>query len=437
MKIIIKNGIVISMDNTKPPFAKEDIVIENDKIIYIGNHYQDKCDKEIDAKNKIVMPGLINCHTHLGMSIFRATNDNYPLNQWLKEYIWPIEDRLSDEDMYYTTLLSIIEMIKTGTTCFNDMYYNWKGSFKAFQQIGIRGIYGRCLIGNDNEFKKRVKDFKELYQTNHSELITLSIAPHSLYTIGEKEIIETEKLATEYKLPIHIHLSENEEEVNNITNKYSILPVDVLNKYKLLDHKLLIAHGTFISNKELTLLKNKKVSICTNPVSNLNLGCGIADINKYQKKGINICIGTDGVGSGNNMNLFYHMSLLDNLQKGKYKDPTVMSSYEVLKIATINGAYALGMEKEIGSIEVGKKADMIILSLEDIELFPYPNLINQIVHNAWYHTVDTTIINGKILMENKKLNIDVDLEELKNKIIKIRNKLLKEWKQEEEKKNEI
>ena len=137
------------------------------------------------------------------------------------------------------------------------------------------------------------------------------------------------------------------------------------------------------------------------------------------------------------MNLFYHMSLLDNLQKGKYKDPTVMSSYEVLKIATINGAYALGMEKEIGSIEVGKKADMIILSLEDIELFPYPNLINQIVHNAWYHTVDTTIINGKILMENKKLNIDVDLEELKNKIIKIRNRLLKEWKQEEEKKNEI
>lgn len=424
MKIIIKNGLVISMDSNKDIYTYEDIVIENDKIIYVGNNYNEECDKVIDAKGKIVMPGLINCHTHLGMSIFRATNDNYTLDKWLNEYIWPIEDKMTDEDIYYTTLLSIIEMIKTGTTCFNDMYFNWKGSFKAFNEISIRGIYGRCLIGTEKDWKNRVEDFKNLYSSNKNELIKLSIAPHSLYTTGIDEIVDSERLATEFNLPIHIHLSEDMNEVDTVSKKYNMLPINALDKYNILNHKLVIAHGTFISDNELELLKDKDVSICTNPISNLNLGCGIADINKYRNNGINICLGTDGVGSGNNMNLFYHMSMVDNLQKGKYMDSTIMSSYDVLKMATINGARALGMKKEIGSIEVGKKADIIILSLDDIEIFPCVNPIVQVVHNGWYNSVDTTIINGKILMENKKLNTNIDLNELKEKINDIRNRLM-------------
>lgn len=412
------------MDKNKEMYTYEDVVFEDDKIIYVGNDYNKKCDNVIDAKGKIVMPGLINCHTHLGMSIFRATNDNYPLDKWLKEYIWPIEDKLNDGDMYYTTMLSIIEMIKTGTTCFNDMYYNWKGSFRAFDKIGIRGVYGRCLIGNGDGWNDRVNDFKELLDYNKNKLINLSIAPHSLYTVDNDGLIESEKLASLYNLPLHIHLSEDMNEVNTVKDKYGMLPVEVLDKYKLLNHKILLAHGTFISKEEVELLKNKDVSICTNPISNLNLGCGIADIKMYKDAGINICLGTDGVGSGNNMNLFYHMSMLDNLQKGKYMDSTIMSSYDVLKMATINGAYALGMEKDIGSIEVGKKADIIVLSLDDIEMFPCINPIVQVVHNGWYNSVDTTIINGNILMNNKKLNIDIDTNELKNKIAEIRNRLL-------------
>ena len=424
MKTIIKNGMLISMDKDKGMYTYEDVVFEDDKIIYVGNDYKDKCDNVIDAKGKIVMPGLINCHTHLGMSIFRATNDNYPLDKWLKEYIWPIEDNLNDEDMYYTTMLSIIEMIKTGTTCFNDMYYNWKGSFRAFDKIGIRGVYGRCLIGNGKGWDDRVNDFKELLNYNKNELISLSIAPHSLYTVDSDGLIESEKLASSYKLPIHIHLSEDMNEVNTVKDKYNMLPIEVLDKYKLLNHKILLAHGTFISKEEVELLKNIDVSICTNPISNLNLGCGIADIKMYKDAGINICLGTDGVGSGNNMNLFYHMSMLDNLQKGKYMDSTIMSSYDVLKMATINGANALGMEKDIGSIEVGKKADIIIVSIDDIEMYPCINPIIQVVHNGWYNSVDTTIINGNILMNNKKLNIDIDINELKDKINEIRNRLL-------------
>ena len=425
MKIIIKNGMVISMDCKKDMYTYDDVVIEDDKIIYVGNNYNEYCDKVIDAKGKIVMPGLINCHTHLGMSIFRASNDNYTLDKWLNEYIWPIENKMTDDDMYYTTMLSIIEMIKTGTTCFNDMYFNWKGSFKAFDKIGIRGVYGRCLIGNGNEWDNKVNDFNNLYNCNKNNLIKLSIAPHSLYTVDSDGLIESELLASKYKLPIHIHLSEDMDEVNTIKNKYNMLPVNVLDKYKLLNHKLIIAHGTYISEGEIELLRDKDVSICTNPISNLNLGCGIADINMYKNNGINICLGTDGVGSGNNMNMFYHMSMLDNLQKGKYKDSTVMSSYDVLKIATINGAHALGMDREIGSIEVGKKADIIIVDINDIEMCPCVNPIVQIVHNGWYNSVDTTIVNGNILMDNKKLNVDINIDELSKKINNIRERLMR------------
>ena len=425
MKTLIKNGMVISMDSKKDMYTYEDIVIEDDKIIFVGNNYAGDYDKKIDASGKIVMPGLINCHTHLGMSIFRATNDNYPLNKWLEEYIWPIEDKMTDEDMYYTTLLSIVEMVKTGTTCFNDMYFNWKGSFRAFDEIGIRGVYGRCLIGNGKDFDDRVNDFIELYESNKNNLINLSIAPHSLYTLDREELVKSSKLANKYKLPIHIHLSEDMNEVSNIKDKYGMLPVQVLDEYKLLDYKLVIAHGTYISDKELDLLKKCDVSICTNPISNLNLGCGITDIKLYMDKGINVCLGTDGVGSGNNMNMFYHMSMVDNLQKGKYLDSTVMSSYKVLKMATINGAKALGMEDDIGSIEVGKKADIIILSLDDIEMVPCVNPIISIVHNMWYNSVDTTIINGNIIMENKKLNVNIDVDLLRDKINDIRKRLMR------------
>lgn len=425
MKTIIRNGMVISMDLSKNKYTYEDVVIDNDKIIYVGNSYDGDYDKEIDATGKIVMPGLINCHTHLGMSLFRATNDNYSLDKWLKEFIWPIENKMVDMDTYYTTLLSVIEMIKTGTTCFNDMYFLWKGSFKAFDEVKIRGIYGRCLMGDmDKDGFSKIDEFKELYDSNNNPLIGLSIAPHALYTTSLDYLEECEKLATDYKLPIHIHLSENMNEVEEVSSKFGMKPMEVLDKVGFLRHKLILAHGTFISDSELDIIKDKDVSICTNPISNLNLGCGIADISKYISKGINVCLGTDGVGSGNNMNLFYHMSMVDNLQKAKYEDPCVMDSYEVLKMATINGAKALGLDNEIGSIEVGKKADIIVVDLNDITMWPCVDSIIQLVHNGWYNSVDTTIVDGNILMENKKLTIDVDIDDLKNKISNIRERLI-------------
>lgn len=401
------------MDEKREIIEKKDIVITDNIITDIVDNYHDKYDILIDAKNKIILPGLINCHTHLGMSLFRATNDNMNLMDWLTKKIWPIEDKLTNEDMYYTTMLSLLEMIKTGTTCANDMYYNCEGSLKAIQETGIRMSFSRCLINDD---ENKIKEFIDLLKNNKNNKITYTVTPHSLYTCSKDYLIKCKEVADKYNLPIHIHMSENEEEIENIYSKYHKLPVEVLKDLNFLNNKLILAHATFLKDSELNLLKDKDVSICHNPISNLNLGCGIADITKY-KNYVNICLGTDGQGSGNNLNMFYHMSLVDYLQKGIHKDPLALASYDVLKMATINGAKALGLEKKIGSIEKNKLADIIILDMHSIHTEPNTNIIANIVHNA-INNVDTVLVDGKILMKNKELKLSID----ENKIIeKVKN----------------
>ena len=416
---VIKNGIVLTMDEKRPKYEKLDIVINDDKIVDLVENYNGEYDLLIDASGKIVMPGLINCHTHLGMSIFRATNDNLNLNDWLNNKIWPIEDKLTDEDIYYTTLLSCIEMIKTGSVIANDMYFGSLGILKAVKESKIRCLFGRCLMDSDGKGKERIDEFIELYNNKDNDLIKYTIAPHAFYTCSKEYLKECSDLALKYNLPLHIHFCENLNEVDGIKKEYGTT-FNALKETGLLRNKLILAHGTFID--EIEKYKDYDVSISHNPLSNLDLGCGIANITKYRDY-VNIGLGTDGQGSGNNMNLFYHMSLVDLLQKGIYKDPTVYSSYETLKMATINGARVLGVEDEIGSIEIGKKADIIIIDLNNIETYPTVDLIVNLVHNTESNNVDTTIVNGEVLMQNHKLCLDINEEDLKSNISRIIERL--------------
>ena len=424
---VIKNGTVITMDDMRnEQYSKLDIVIEDNIIKEVTPEYNGPYDELIDATNKIVMPGLINAHTHLGMSIFRATNDNLDLNTWLTKKIWPIENNMNDNDMYYTTLLSCIEMIKTGTTTCNDMYFCVDGELKALQETKMRCMFSRTLIGDvDNDGISKINELEKLY-LNHKddELLTFSAAIHGLYTCTKPYLIKCKEIADKYSLPIHIHFCENVGEVNTIENDYQKSPVNALNELGFLDNKLILAHCTFINLDDQKLLNGKDVSFVHNPVSNLNLGCGFADITSYKKNGINVCLGTDGQGSGNNLNMFYHMSFVDFIQKGLYKYPTIASSYETLKMATINGAKALGLDKEIGSIEVGKKADIVILDLSNVEAYPTVDLITQVAHNVESNNVDTTIINGEILMKDHKLTLPINEDNLKVEIDKIINRLM-------------
>ena len=419
---VIKNGKVISMDSNREKIENIDIVIKDDKIIDLVKDYNGEYDEIIDATNKIVLPGLINAHTHLGMSMFKATNDSLTLMEWLQDKIWPIEDNMTDDDTYYSVLMALIEMIKTGTTCSNDMYFNCDGALKAIKETKVRSVFTKTLADINGDGEDRIKEFFRIYNENKDNpLITFTIAPHAFYTCNEKYLKRCSELATELNLPVHMHYNENRGEIEGTKKEYGKTPLEVLKSTNLINNKLILAHATFITDEELNSFKDKDISFVHNPLSNLNLGCGIADIKKY-KNYVNVCLGTDGVGSGNNLNMFYHMSLTDLLQKGKYEDPTVFNSYEVLKMATINGAKALGLSDKIGSIEIGKNADIIMLDMNNILTEPNVDIINNLVHNAFYN-VDMTMINGEILLKDKKLCLNINEKDLINKIYEIIDRL--------------
>ena len=417
---VIKNGTVITMDEKRDKYENIDIVIKDDEIIDLVKDYKGEYDELIDATNKIVMPGLINAHTHIPMSLFRGTNDNLKLQDWLTKKIWPIEDKMTEEDTYYGALLSIVEMIKTGTTCSNDMYFNCDAILKALKETKVRCLFTRTLMDNDGKGDERIQEFIKLYNENKdNELIKFSVAPHALYTCNTNYLKKCSDLALKLNIPLHIHYCENRDEIKGTIETYKKTPLEVLKETNLINNKLILAHATFIDDESLEEFKNKDIHFVHNPISNLNLGCGIADIVKY-KNYVNIALGTDGQGSGNNLNLFYHMSVVDLLQKGKYEDSTIISSYETLKMATINGAKALGMEDIIGSIEIGKKADIIMLNMNDINTAPNTDIITNLCHNA-LNNVEMTMVNGNILMKDKKINIDEN--KLINKINEIVERL--------------
>jgi len=419
---VIKNGTVITMSPSREKIENIDIVIEDDKIIGLEKNYDGMSDEVIDATDKVVLPGLINSHTHLGMSYFRATNDNLDLQDWLNNKIWPIEDNMDEDDVYYGSLLSCIEMIKTGTTTSSDMYFFHNGAVKAIEETHMRCLFTRCLSEISNDGDERIEEFRDLYNRyKDNELIKLSVAPHALYTCNLEYLKKCSKLASELNLPVHMHYLENRKELDDINKIYNMKPIDVLKESGLINNKLILAHCTFLSDEDLSSFKDKDISVAHNPISNLNLGCGVADIVKY-KDYVNVCLGTDSQGSGNNLNMLYHMSIVDLLQQGIHEDSTVLSSYDVLKMATINGAKALGMSDEIGSIEVGKKADIIMLDMEDALTAPHIDLITNLVHNS-YNSVCMTMINGNILMKDKELLLNVDekklLKTINNRIKKL------------------
>lgn len=407
MKILIKNATLISMSEKREKIEKTiDIKIEDNKISKIGKNLDTKgIEKIIDATNKVIIPGLINTHAHIPMSIFRETVDGYSLQDWLTKKIWPMEDKLTNEDIYNASMLSFIEMIKTGTTTVNDMYFMTENIIKAAKETKIRLQTSRTLMGaNDEAGIERMKELKELLEKHKEkdELITFNVGIHGLYTSEKKYVEKCIEFAQKEELPIHIHFCENEKEVEDIKNAYKEMPIEVLKK-EFKNQKVILAHCVKLTKEDIKMLKELNVSISHCPISNLKLGCGIANVSEMLRQGINVTLGTDGQGSGSNLDLFETMKFTALLQKGIKEDATELPAYEVLKMATINGAKALGLDNEIGSIEEGKCADIIILELNNEVTNPVNDLCSDIVYNVKGSNVETTIINGNILMENRKI----------------------------------
>ena len=422
MSILIKNANLISMANSRPKFEENvDILINNNIIEKIDkNILESENTKIINATNKIVMPGFINTHAHVPMSIFRETLDGLNLQEWLKEKIWPMEDKLTGEDIYFASLLSFIEMIKNGCTCVNDMYFLTEQIIKVAIECGIRLCTTRTLLSVDPDIK--LKEFDEIVNKykNIDGKIMLNMGIHGLYTTNKEDLVKFLKYAKDNKLMVHMHFCENKQEVEDIKNKYNVeSPMDVIEEY-FRDIPTILAHCVILTNDEINRLKKyKNISVSHCPVSNLKLGCGIAKIQKMLDNNILVSIGTDGQGSGSNLDMLEAAKYATLLQKGINENPKNIPAYEALKLITINGAKALKIEDKVGSIEEGKCADLIVLNTNTETMTPTNDIFANILYNAKGYNVDTTIVNGEILMENRVLTkiIEKDVFKQCSKII--------------------
>lgn len=421
MNILIKNCNLISMDKSREKIEYGiDILIRENKIKQIGKNINTSCaEKIIDATNKYVLPGFINTHSHIGMSIFRETVDGYKLQDWLTQKIWPIEDNLTSEDIYNSSLLSCAEMIKTGTTTVNDHYFFPESVVNAVLDSGMRAEITRVLMDVSGDLEPRINELELLLKKylNKYATISISVGVHGFYTASAQCIEAANNLAKKYNTNIHIHFCENSEEVKQIQEKYNVdIPSKLLKQY-FSNTNTILAHCVKLTDSDFQILKDLPINVSHCPISNLKLGCGIANLPKMIENNINISLGTDGQGSGCNLDMFDTMKFVGLLQKGFNEDPTLISAYDVLKMATINGAIALRKDKEIGSISEEKLADLILLDLSEITSQPINDIFSDIVYNAKGCNVLTTIVNGNILMENRTLlNIDENkiIEKCKN-----------------------
>ncbi len=429
MKILIKNCNLISMDESRPKIEYGiDILINEDKFEKIEkNITQDSSYKIIDATNKYVLPGFINTHSHIGMAIFRESVDGYTTQDWLNQKIWPIEDKLTKDDIYHSSVLSCVEMIKTGTTTVNDHYFSPNSVINAVLKTGIRAELTRVVMDAGGGMDERFAELEDLISNYNKKYnnIYISVGIHGLYTASKPCIKKAIELAKKYNLNIHMHYLENSMESIDISNNYnSQKPYNIV-KDNFKDTNCIFAHCVKLENEDFEVFKDYNIKISHCPVSNLKLGCGIANIPKMLENGITVSLGSDGQGSGCNLDMFDTMKFTGLLQKGINENPKLLSSYEILKMATINGAIALNKENLIGSIKENKLADLIILDLSSVILQPINDIFSDIVYNCKGTNVITTIVGGKILMEDRTLiglNEDEIIKNCENIMIKYTNK---------------
>ena len=419
--IIIVNGIVLTMDSNRSILDPGAIVMKDGRIIAVGakesleNRFKAK--ETIDATGKLVMPGLINTHTHASMVIFRGFADDLPLQEWLENYIWPAEAKyITPETVHLGTLLAIAEMIHSGTTTFNDMYFFEDEVAKAAKLAGMRAVVGEGVLDFPTPNKKTPLEGLEytemlIKKWQDDPLITVAVAPHAPYTCSSEVLKAAKDLSDKYNVPLHTHLSETKKEVKAIKKKYGLSPVAYLNELGILDDNLIAAHCVHLTKEDISLIVQRKVGVAHNPESNMKLASGVALIPDLLDAGAKIGLGTDGAASNNDLDMFEEMDTTAKLHKVLKFDPTVIDAKTVVEMATIGGAKILGLDDQIGSIEEGKRSDIIILNLNKPHLTPLYNPYSQIVYATDAADVETVIIEGMVVMRNHKI-LTINEEEI-------------------------
>lgn len=413
MSILYKNINYLDLENEKI-IEGADIFIEGNLIKKIGNNLQIKASEVIDGNFLLMTPGFVNGHTHLGMSYFRNYADDLKLMDWLENEIWPIENKLTADDIYWSSLLSICENIKSGVTNFCDMYYEMDRVCDATIISGIRGTLTRGLTDNDGKGKEKLKSVRELYNNYHNKAngrIKVVPAPHAIYTCSENFLREISDLSKDLDGIINIHLSETKGEVENSLKEHGMTPISYVNSLGLLDNHVIAAHCVHITDEEISLIKDKKFYPIYNPTSNLKLASGFTPVEKLLKNNIIMGIGTDGDSSNNSQNLLQDMHIGAIVNKAREMDEEAVKAIEILKMATINGQKALGISKA-GLIKEDYLADLTIFNLKSSNFTPKNNLINALVYSATAEDVRDVLCDGKFVMRNREL-VNLDEERIK------------------------
>lgn len=406
--VLIKDGHIITMDPQRRIFESGSVAIADGKIVAVGKNINVKADTVIDAKGKVVLPGLVNAHTHLSMTLLRGVADDMELDPWLKTKIWPIEKHLRAEDCYVGALLGCLEMIKSGTTCFADQYFFMGDVARAVEKAGIRGVlsYGIIEQGDPKKRKSEIQEGEKLVKTCHGTAdgrILTMFGPHAPYTCSPECLAQVKQLAKKYKVGIHTHIAESKWEVEEIIKKYGKRPVEHLDAIGFLGPEVLAAHCVQLAEQEIRILRDRGVKPVHNPVSNMKIACGVSPVPEMLAAGIPVALGTDGAASNNSLDMFNEMKFAALLNKVDKFDPTVMPVQSVLEMATVNGARALGLGENLGSLEVGKKADLTLVDFRKPHLTPLCNVISHLVYSATGGDVDTVIVDGKVIMQGRRV----------------------------------
>lgn len=396
-----------------------DILVEGNRIKRIGKNLMekegiDKGDVEIiDGRDMLAIPGLVNTHSHIPMTLFRGVADDIPLMEWLNNYIWKMESKLNEELVYIGTLLGAIEMIKSGTTTFNDMYFYLEGIVKGVVESGIRAVLSYGMIDlfqeerREREIKNTEKIVKRILEMNNPR-VKPAIGPHAPYTCSRELLTAAHEIARRYNVPVHIHMNETLDEIRIVREKTGMRPFEYLDSIGFFKGvKVIAAHCVHLSDREMEIMEKRDVVVSHNPISNLKLGSGIAPIPELLRRDIPITLGTDGPASNNNLNLFEEVKMASLIHKGVSLDPTLVPGEISFKFATLNGGKALNLE--VGVLKEGYLADIVLIDLRKPYLIPVENLKSHIVY-AFKGVVDTVLIDGNVVLKDGKM---VNLEEYK------------------------
>ncbi len=429
--IIIFNAHIVTMNPEFELIPNGHIIIKNERIASLAAGPPSEsveCGKYIDARNGLVIPGLINCHTHAAMSYMRGLADDLPLMRWLEDYIFPVETQSSAEVIYWGTLLACAEMIRSGATTFCDMYLFEREVARAAREAGMRALVGEVLYDFDSpnygSLENGFRYTKDLIdEWKDDELISVAVEPHAPYTCSPDLFKRALGVCEQHGAPMITHLSESLQEVETVKERYGKSPVHHLDSLGALTPFLIADHCVHVTDEEMDLLAERGTRIAHNPESNMKLAVGIAPIPAMLKKGLTVGLGTDGCASNNNLNMFGEMDSAAKIHKVVHNDPTVMDARTVFAMATIEAAKTLGMGDKTGSLEPGKLADIVVLDINRPHLTPAYQPYSLLVYAANGSEVTHSIIHGKLVMEQGALTT-IDEERVMEKVREIGSKSL-------------